>query len=346
MSQNYDVRQHRLQENISQQAITQDGEIVHILGNIVLPREAGEAFKQGAEGIGLFRSEFLYMGRPTLPSEEEQTRQYRSVLEVSGPEGAVIRTLDVGGDKIAKSIEQSEEANPIMGLRAIRFCLQHPQILRSQLKALLRASPYGQLKILVPMISCLEELRAFKAIFEDCRREVLTEGVDLPPKIPLGIMIELPSAALIADLLAREVDFFSIGTNDLIQYTIGVDRTNEQVSQLYRPLHPAILRLIDRVCRAAQEAQIPVSICGEMAGDLFYMPLLLGLGLRTLSMSTGNMAKIKAAIRLLKMTDCQALAEQALTMPTASDCAEFLSRELKIRLQDLGYPEDLEVSNH
>ena len=219
-----------------------------------------------------------------------------------------------------------------MGLRAIRFCLQHPQILRSQLKALLRASPYGQLKILVPMISCLEELRAFKAIFEDCRREVLAEGVDLPPKIPLGIMIELPSAALIADLLAREVDFFSIGTN-------------EQVSQLYRPLHPAILRLIDRVCRAAQQAQIPVSICGEMAGDLFYMPLLLGLGLRTLSMSTGNMAKIKAAIRLLKMTDCQALAEQALTMPTASDCAEFLSRELKIRLQDLGYPEDLEVSN-
>lgn len=342
----YRARQQRTQESTKERASTQDGVFIKVSGNIALPSEAAELFEKGAQGIGLFRSEFLYMGRNTLPSEEEQTRQYRRILETSGNEGATIRTLDIGGDKLAESIQQAPEANPIMGLRAIRFCLQHPEILRVQLRALWRASPYGNLRILVPMIASLEEVRAFKAILAQCREELIAEGYELPERLPIGIMIELPSAAIIADLLAQEVDFFSIGTNDLIQYTLGVDRVNEQVSSLYRPLHPAILRLIARICQAAQSAQIPVSICGEMAGEIFYIPLLLGLGLRSLSMAASSIPKAKAAIRLLRMSDCEALTQEVLAQKTASDCAQFTSQRLKQMLQALGYPEDLEAAQH
>lgn len=288
-------------------ATTRDGLAVQIAANIERPAEALAAMEAGALGVGLYRTEYLYMNRETLPSEAEQYAAYRAVVEATGEAGATIRTLDLGGDKFIESIKHNRELNPVMGLRAVRFCLHEPALFCTQLRALLRASAHGALRILIPLVSGLGEVRAVRALLDRCRAELQAEGIAVAESVPLGIMIELPSAAAIADLLAQECDFFAIGTNDLIQYMLAIDRGNEHVAHLYRPLHPAVLRVLAAVVAAADAADIPVSLCGEMAGEPQYLPVLLGLGLRRLSMTTTRVPVLKSAVRAVSVADCAAL---------------------------------------
>ncbi len=317
-------RRHATQSDLP--AFTTDGVQIRILGNVENADCVKKLLARGAEGVGLFRSEYLYMGDNELPDEESQFAEYRRAVENSGPGGTVIRTLDLGGDKVSCALPTLVEQNPMMGLRAIRLCLQNKDLLKTQLRALWRASKFGKLSVLVPMVSGVDEIRAVKELIRETREEL--QPLDLPEKLAIGAMIELPSAVICADLLAREVDFFSIGTNDLIQYTLGIDRANERVAELFQPLHPAILRMIASVCRAANAANIPVSVCGEMAGEILYVPLLLGLGLRTLSMSQTSILQVKSAVRLLSMESCQKLADAALNFSSPSECAAFLEEQL------------------
>lgn len=310
----YTANRARLDQQRDRPAQTADGVTVHISGNIETPTEAELALQHGANDIGLFRTEFLYMSRETLPSEAEQLQAYRQVLEHAGDAGATIRTLDLGGDKFIEPLRLLTELNPIMGLRAIRFCLKERGIFRAQIRALLRASAYGQLRIMAPLISGIGEVRQVKAFIAECRAELLAEGLPMAERVPFGIMVELPSAAAIADLLAREVDFFAIGTNDLIQYTLAIDRGNEHVAHLYRPLHPALLRMIHFIVQSGRKAGISVSMCGEMAGDPFYTAVLLGLGLRTFSMTPSSIPLIKSVIRSLDIGQCEALFKEVRRM--------------------------------
>ena len=248
-------------------AVTLDGHTVQLQGNIELPEEVASAAEHGGAGIGLYRTEFLFLNRQTLPTEEEHYNAYRHVAEKAGPHEVVIRTLDVGGDKVGLPGGFEKEANPALGLRAIRFCLQKQDIFRTQLRGILRASAHGNIKILVPMISGLSELYETKKIIEEVKSELRSEGKAFNEDVAIGVMIEIPSAAMIADLLAAEVDFFSVGTNDLIQYTLAIDRQNEHVAYMYEPLDPAVLRLLHRVSDAALRANVTLAMCGEIAGD-------------------------------------------------------------------------------
>ena len=299
-------------------SMTRDGRHIVLSANVELPEEVESAPRNGAEGIGLYRTEFLYLNRTTLPSEEEQYATYRKVAEQVQPHPLIIRTFDLGGDKVAGSMDGGDELNPFLGERAIRFCLENPEMFKAQLRAIIRASAVGNVKIMFPMISGLEELRRALACLEECKAELEREGQDFNRETEVGAMIEIPSAAISADRLAREVDFFSIGTNDLIQYAIAVDRVNERIAHLYEPTHPAVLRLLKMVADAAHAHDIWVGVCGEMAGDLALVPLLLGLGMDELSVGSSLVPRVKRAVQSLTHGDCQKLVEEVMELDTPS----------------------------
>ena len=291
-----------------------DGVPVELCANIGTPEEAKTATSFGAEGVGLFRSEFLFMDRDTLPGEEEQFAAYRQALEAMAGKPVIVRTLDVGGDKKLPALDLPREDNPFLGYRAIRMTLKHPELFRTQLRALLRAAAYGDLRIMFPMISGARELRAAKTMLEQARAELTGRGVPAG-RVRVGMMVEIPAAALMADQLAREADFFSIGTNDLIQYTLAVERGNENVAELYTPYHPAVLRLIAATARAAAEHHIPCGMCGEAAGDAKLAPALVGMGVRELSMSPRLIPRIRRLLSGLTLAECEGRARKLLEQP-------------------------------
>jgi len=310
---------------------TSDGRHIVLSANIELPGDVDAVAENGAEGIGLYRTEFLFVNRDTLPSEEEQYETYRKVAEQVKPNPLIIRTFDLGGDKLAVgTVDVGDELNPFLGWRAIRFCLENIDIFKTQLRAILRASAVGNVKIMFPMISGLEELRHAKAVLNECRNEI---GEKKSGKMEVGAMIEIPSAAISADTLAREVDFFSICTNDLIQYTIAVDRVNERIAHLYEPTHPAVLRLLKMIADAAHANKIWVGVCGEMARDVALIPILLGLGMDELSVGARSVPRVKMAVRSLAVSECQQLVDEVLRLQTSS---EILDRCLELATKRYG----------
>jgi phosphoenolpyruvate-protein phosphotransferase (PTS system enzyme I) len=302
----------KLREIRQQPAVTLDGKFIHLSANIEDQHDIEAVLMHGAEGVGLFRTEYLFISRDSLPTEEEQYQSYRKVATALKPNPVIIRTLDLGGDKFASHLQLAQEVNPFLGWRAIRFCLAQPELFRAQLRAILRASAEGNVKMMYPMISGLDELTRANALVDKCRDELRAEGLPFDEKMDIGAMIEIPSAALIADTLASRVKFFSIGSNDLIQYTLAADRTNEKVSHLYEPTHPAIIRLIKTTVDAAHHHGIWVGVCGEIAGDPVLAPLLIGLGVDELSAAPTVVAQVKYIVRRLRLTEAQALAEFAL----------------------------------
>jgi phosphotransferase system enzyme I (PtsI) len=316
-------------------AVTLDGHRVALRGNVELSEEVPLALSHGAEGIGLFRSEFLYMNPAGPPSEEEQVQVYREIAEKMAPHSVTIRTLDVGGDKYAPQINLSDEANPAMGLRAVRFSLHEVHLFKTQLRAVLRASAFGKVRLLIPMISGVAEIRACKDHLQEARAELTDQGIPFDAQMPVGIMIETPSAAMIAELLAREVDFFSIGTNDLIQYCLAVDRGNEHVAYLYESVHPAILRALKAVCEAAKKNGIEVGMCGEMAAEPLYILVLLGLGFDELSMNAPGIPRVKRILRQLHLTEARQVLEELFLLPTAGEVTRRLEEEMGRRFPEL-----------
>jgi phosphotransferase system enzyme I (PtsI) len=296
---------------------TADGHHLVLSANIEMPEDVPLVKASGAEGVGLYRTEFFYLNRTDLPDEEEQYENYRDVASAILPASIIIRTLDLGGDKAVGSLNLPAEMNPFLGWRAIRFCLEEVDIFKTQLRAILRASALGNIKMMYPLISGIEEVRQANALLAACKAELRAEGLDFNDRMEVGVMIEVPSAALCAAHLAREVDFFSIGTNDLIQYAIAVDRVNERIAHLYEPTHPAILRLIKMVVEAAHAAGIWAGVCGEMASEVALTPLLLGLGVDELSAGAALVPRVKRAVQSLEMKVCRDLAARALEMDTA-----------------------------
>jgi phosphotransferase system enzyme I (PtsI) len=295
------------------------------MANIDLPEEAAEAASFGAAGVGLYRSEFLYIEKsPRLPTEEEHLEIYRQLIETAAPHPAIIRTYDLGGRKLAREVMATEEENPVLGLRGIRLTLARPDVFRTQIRALYRAAVYGDLWVMLPLVSRLEEVRSFRAFADEVLAELEREGLPFRRDIRLGVMIEVPGAAMIADLLAKESDFFSIGTNDLIQYSLAVDRNNEHVAELYQPLHPAILRMLRFVIDSAQAAGIEISLCGEMAAEPSYALLLVGMGLRRLSVSPRRIPEIKTWIRELSAAELAELAQRCMGFSTAAEVQAHL----------------------
>lgn len=312
---------------IGEPAITQDGRLVEVVANVGDVASAREALEQGAEGIGLLRTEFLYLERATLPDEEEQVSVYRAIAEVMGQRPVIIRTLDVGGDKPLPSIHRPEEANPALGVRAIRLSRLHPDLLRVQLRAILRAGVGHNLKVMFPLVATLDEVRWVKSLLRQAQAELAAEGVEHVREIETGIMIETPAAALMADALAAEVDFFSIGSNDLTQYTLACDRGNENLGDLYSPLNPAVLRLIRGVIEAAHAAGIWVGLCGELAGQRQAIPVLLGLGLDEFSMTSSAIPSARQLLRSLSADEAEQLARRTLSLTTLSEVEALLHRQ-------------------
>jgi phosphotransferase system enzyme I (PtsI) len=310
-----------------------DGRRLELLGNIEFQDEVPNLLDHGAEGIGLFRTEFLYLGRATAPSEEEHYQAYRSVLEQMGDRPVTIRTVDLGGDKISvlDQVRREKEQNPALGLRALRFCLKYRDIFRVQLRAMLRASVHGRLRIMFPMVSGVQELREAKAFLSSVRVELGREGIAVAEEIPVGIMVETPSAAQTADRLARECDFFSVGTNDLIQYTVAIDRQNRDVAYLYHPLHLALLRSLKFVVDSAHEAKIPVGMCGEMASDPMHALVLSGLGFDNLSMSAGQLPVVKRILRSHTLHEAKELLEQCLSLDTTDEIERVVRSTMELR---------------
>ncbi|WP_163579193.1 phosphoenolpyruvate--protein phosphotransferase [Gracilibacillus saliphilus] len=304
--------------------VSKDGTHVELVANIGTPNDVEGVINNGGEGVGLYRTEFLYMGKNELPTEDEQFEAYKSVLEQMGDKPVVVRTLDIGGDKELPYLELPDEMNPFLGYRAIRLCLERDDIFRTQLRALLRASTYGNLKIMFPMIATLDEFRQAKAILLEEKDNLTSEGTEVSDQIEVGIMVEIPSTAVIARQFAKEVDFFSIGTNDLIQYTLAADRMNERVSYLYQPYHPAILNLVNNVIEAAHAEGKWAGMCGEMAGDSIAIPILLGLGLDEFSMSATSILPARTQIKDLSKEELASYKDQLLSMDTADEVEAFV----------------------
>lgn len=323
----------QLLKNRRLKAMTKDGRRITLQANIELMEELDDALKFGAEGIGLYRSEFLYISTsPLLPTEEEHFEVYRRLVEEMAPNPVIIRTFDLGGKKLAREVMGSKEDNPVLGLRALRLCMKHRDMFHTQLRALLRASAYGNMKMMFPLVSGVPELRQAKTLVREIRAELDAESIPYNPDMEIGIMIEVPAAAMIADLLTSESDFFAIGTNDLIQYALAIDRGNENVSYLYEPLHPALLRLIKFVIEAGKTAGIPVSMCGEMAADPLYAIVLAGLGLDNFSMNPSTIPVIKDVLRSVRYRDCKRIAEHALQKKTAQEIEEYVIESVAMRL--------------
>jgi len=316
LEEQFEQYQRRIYRGCQLPAETIDGYRVQVQANIELIEEVAAVLDNGGEGIGLYRTEYSYLNRIDLPGEDELADKYSDLAAIMSPRKVIFRTLDLGADKTIASFGALEEANPAMGLRAIRFCMQHPELFKTQLKAIARASAYGNVSIMFPMISGLREVRRAKAKLREAQEELRTEGKRFNQEMPIGIMIELPAAVMIANLLAEEVDFFSIGTNDLIQYSVGIDRTNPHVSYLYQPLHPAILRSIKHVVDAAHQAGIEASLCGEVASDPFCVPILMGMQIDCISLSPQAIPGIKRIIRQARMSECKALLREVLACRT------------------------------
>ena len=329
-----EIKKTQVEEKLTQlretASTTLDGRHVILSANIELPEEVAAVRKNGAEGIGLYRTEFFYINKTELPDEEQQYLNYKRVADEVMPHSVIIRTLDLGGDKFMSALDLPEELNPFLGWRAIRFCLERPEIFKVQLRAILRAGIGGNVRMMYPMISGADELRRANALLGECKAELRTEGKPFNEAMEVGAMIEIPSAAVIADLLAREVDFFSIGTNDLIQYSIAVDRINERIAHLYEPTHPAIIRLIKNVVDAGHAQDLWVGICGEMAGEIALTPLLIGLGVDELSTGAAMVPRVKRAVQSLDVGDCLKLVERIAHMdnaPQILESCEAVARE-------------------
>lgn len=326
----------RLLEGNRLPAVTQDGAPVKLMANIEKAEEVTKAKAYYADGVGLYRTEFLFLNAARIPNEQEQFLAYKAVVEAMSPQPVIIRTLDLGGDKpmVGKADLFPKENNPFMGFRAIRFCLEHADIFKEQLRAILMASAYGKVQLMYPMISGTEELARANAILDDCRRELKSRGVPFDEAMPVGAMIEIPSAAQTSDLLAKQCAFFSIGTNDLIQYMLAIDRVNDRIAHLYEPTHPAILRTLRYVVDEAHKQKIQVSVCGEMAGDPVFAPLLLGLGVDGLSMSPAWLPQVKYLVRSMSMKAARELAAEALTLSSPKEiyakCDAFYRAHVKM----------------
>lgn len=327
--------EHRIQSR-NVPGVTRDGVRVTMLGNIEFPAETGPCIARGAEGVGLYRTEFLYIHKSHDPTEQEHYEAYKAVLTEIGPDRpVVIRTLDLGGDKFTHTTGlATQEKNPFLGLRSVRLCLRNLPLFKTQLRAILRASVHGDVRIMFPMISTVMELRQCKGILREVQEDLEEARIPFKPDVPVGTMIEVPSAAMMADVLAKQVNFFSIGTNDLVQYTLAADRNNEAVADLYSAADPAVLRLIDRVAKAGASAGVGVNVCGEMSGEPMFAPLLLGLGVRQLSATPRKIPDIKRVIRAVTLPDCQKLAGECLGMETASEVTRYLRDHLRRILPD------------
>jgi phosphotransferase system enzyme I (PtsI) len=326
--QRYEYLEQELLKLKDLSAETTDGHRILLKGNVEFPEEIPSLKGHGAEGIGLYRTEMLFFNRNVLPGEEEQFAAYAAVVKAMAPHPVTIRTLDVGGDKFVPDLNLADELNPALGLRAIRLSLRQPETFKPQLRAILRVSALGKVRIFFPMVSGVAEIRAVKALLGEAKRELRQEGIPFDEKIEIGIMIEIPSAVIIADLLAREVDFFSVGTNDLIQYSLAIDRTNEHLTHLYEPLHPAVLRSLKMVVEAAHAAGIDACMCGEMAGEAEYLPILLGLGFDELSMNAVSILRVKKILRRCSKSEAENLVARALTYTTAREVESFLQGEI------------------
>lgn len=326
--QHYEYVEYELLKTASLPAVTLDGHLMHLRGNVEIPEEGASILAHGGSGVGLYRTEMLFMNRAFMPDEEEQFVIYRSMQQAIAPHPLTIRTLDAGGDKLLDGMDQTAETNPALGVRAIRLSLSMPVEFKKQLRAILRVSADGPIRIMFPMISGMEEVRGAKALLEEAKQELTASGVLFDSSIQVGVMIEIPAAVTLADLLAREVDFFSVGTNDLIQYTLAIDRSNEQLSHLYQPLHPAVLRSLRRIVKAAHGAGIPACLCGEMAGDPLYLPVLLGLGFDELSMGAGSILRVKQILRRCTLERAERMAEGCFMFSTAAEVEMYLKSQI------------------
>lgn len=310
---------------------TIDGHEVPTLANIELPEEVAHSRRVHAQGIGLFRTEYLFLNRSTLPSEEEQYEAYAAAAQAMDPAPVTLRTLDLGGDKLVSHMQLVQEINPQLGWRAVRFCLERPDIFKAQLRAMYRASVHGNIQIMFPLISGLDELRAVKNVAREVCADLERRGVPFKKDVPIGSMIEVPSAVELAELLARECDFFSIGTNDLIQYSLAVDRGNERIAHMYEPAHPAVLRMIRRTARVARAAHIPISVCGEMAGDPLFSEVLIGFGVTSLSMSSVAIPEVRAEISKIRYSLARRFALKTLRMGSGAEIRETMLQRRKQR---------------
>ncbi|MRX53345.1 phosphoenolpyruvate--protein phosphotransferase [Bacillus sp. HMSC76G11] len=326
----YEVQKAEWAKLVNEETVTKDGQHVELAANIGTPDDVRGVLENGGEAVGLYRTEFLYMGRDQLPTEDEQFEAYKAVLERMEGKPVVVRTLDIGGDKELPYLNLPKEMNPFLGFRAIRLCLEEQEIFRTQLRALLRASTFGNLKIMFPMIAVVDEFRQAKAILLEEKAKLVSEGAQVSENIEIGMMVEIPSTAVLADQFAKDVDFFSIGTNDLIQYTMAADRMNERVSYLYQPYNPAILRLVTLVIEAAHKEGKWVGMCGEMAGDPLAIPVLLGLGLDEFSMSATSILPARSLIKNLSKEEAASFKEEILSMSTTEEVVEFVKTKFNL----------------
>jgi phosphotransferase system enzyme I (PtsI) len=322
--QQYEYVESELLKTADLPAVTVDGHTVQLRGNVEIPEEGASVLSHGGIGVGLYRTEMLFMNRDSMPDEDEQVHSYRAMLQAIAPHPLTIRTLDAGGDKLLDGIDHAAEPNPALGVRAIRLSLSMPDEFKKQLRAILRVSSEGPVRVMFPMISGIEEVRRVKYMLAEAKKELAAAGIGFDECIKVGIMIEIPAAVTLADLLAREVDFFSVGTNDLIQYTLAIDRSNEQLSYLYQPLHPAVLRSLRRIVQAAHSAGIQACLCGEMAGDPLYLPVLLGLGFDELSMGVGSLLRVKQVLRRCSLEQAARMTEGCFVFATAAEIEIYL----------------------
>jgi phosphotransferase system enzyme I (PtsI) len=339
LSRRYEAHKKEVVRRSNLPATSADGRRFQIMGNIELPEEVVAVKDHGGDGIGLFRTEFLYLSRSDFPKEQELFDQYREVVELMAPQPVTIRTLDINGDKEIESMPSPEEANPALGLRAIRFCLKNPEIFKTQLRAILRAAVHGNVRLLLPMISGAEEIIESIKLLDKASEELKAEGIEHKREIELGIMIEIPSAAVMADMLADLVDFFSIGTNDLVQYTLAIDRGNRHVAHLYNPMHPAVIRLIRHVVDAGRHKGKKTYMCGEMAADPLHLPILMGLGIEELSMAPQSIPKIKNLIRKIRASDVEKLTATILQQASVEDMQKIITEAYGDLLHEDIYPQ-------